>query len=453
MAKTSSATLMTNGPIWKRLVSFAIPLFWGNLFQQLYNAADSLIVGNFLGSNALAAVSSSGNLIFLLVGFFNGIAIGAGVVTAKYFGAGETENLKKSIYTTVSFGIICGIALTIIGIVAAPRILLLMGTPEEVLPNSLSYFRIYFAGSLAFVMYNFFVGILQAMGDSRHPLFFLIASSMTNIVLDLLFVGGFGMGVGSAAFATIISQFLSAFLCLRQLMKGNDVFRLELSKIRIDPYMLKQIVINGVPAGVQNSIISVANVFVQSNINTFGATAVAGCGSYSKIEGFGFLPVTCFSQALTTFIGQNLGAREYERAKKGAVFGAVCSLSIAELIGLGINFLAPTLIGSFGGGPEAIGYGITWARTVTWFYFLLAFSHCMAGILRGAGKSTVPMFVMMICWCVIRVSYISIVVRFIPEIQVIFWAYPLTWALSSLVFLIYFLKSDWIHGLEKQERH
>lgn len=453
MAKTSSATLMTNGPIWKRLVSFAIPLFWGNLFQQLYNAADSLIVGNFLGSNALAAVSSSGNLIFLLVGFFNGIAIGAGVVTAKYFGAGETENLKKSIYTTVSFGIICGIALTIIGIVAAPRILLLMGTPEEVLPNSLSYFRIYFAGSLAFVMYNFFVGILQAMGDSRHPLFFLIASSMTNIVLDLLFVGGFGMGVGSAAFATIISQFLSAFLCLRQLMKGNDVFRLELSKIRIDPYMLKQIVINGVPAGVQNSIISVANVFVQSNINTFGATAVAGCGSYSKIEGFGFLPVTCFSQALTTFIGQNLGAREYERAKKGAVFGAVCSLSIAELIGLGINFLAPTLIGSFGGGSEAIGYGITWARTVTWFYFLLAFSHCMAGILRGAGKSTVPMFVMMICWCVIRVSYISIVVRFIPDIQVIFWAYPLTWALSSLVFLIYFLKSDWIHGLEKQERH
>ena len=453
MAKTSSATLMTNGPIWKRLVSFAIPLFWGNLFQQLYNAADSLIVGNFLGSNALAAVSSSGNLIFLLVGFFNGIAIGAGVVTAKYFGAGETENLKKSIYTTVSFGIICGIALTIIGIVAAPRILLLMGTPEEVLPNSLSYFRIYFAGSLAFVMYNFFVGILQAMGDSRHPLFLLIASSMTNIVLDLLFVGGFGMGVGSAAFATIISQFLSAFLCLRQLMKGNDVFRLELSKIRIDPYMLKQIVINGVPAGVQNSIISVANVFVQSNINTFGATAVAGCGSYSKIEGFGFLPVTCFSQALTTFIGQNLGAREYERAKKGAVFGAVCSLSIAELIGLGINFLAPTLIGSFGGGPEAIGYGITWARTVTWFYFLLAFSHCMAGILRGAGKSTVPMFVMMICWCVIRVSYISIVVRFIPDIQVIFWAYPLTWALSSLVFLIYFLKSDWIHGLEKQERH
>ena len=449
MAKTSSATLMTNGPIWKRLVAFAVPLFWGNLFQQLYNTADSVIVGNFLGNNALAAVSSSGNLIFLLVGFFHGIAVGAGVVPAKYFGAGDTENLKKSVHTTVAFGLICGVLLTIAGIALAPRILVLMGTPAEVLPESLSYFRIYFAGSLAFVMYNFFVGILQAMGDSKHPLFFLIISSITNVVLDLLFVGGLGMGVGSAAFATILSQFLSAFLCLHQLLKGNGIFRLEPSKIRLDPYMLRQIIINGVPAGIQNSIISVANVFVQSNINTFGATAVAGCGSYSKIEGFGFLPVTCFALALTTFISQNLGAREYERAKKGAIFGAVCSLSIAELIGLAINFFAPVLIGAFGGGADAVEYGVTWARTVTWFYFLLAFSHCMAGILRGAGRSTVPMFVMMICWCVIRVSYISIIVKIIPDIQVIFWAYPLTWALSSLVFLIYFLKSDWIHGLER----
>ena len=257
------------------------------------------------------------------------------------------------------------------------------------------------------------------------------------------------MGVWSAAFATILSQFLSAFLCLRQLIKGNEVFRLRIREIRPDRQMLKQIVKNGVPAGVQNSIISVANVFVQSNINAFGATAVAGCGSYSKIEGFGFLPITCFALALTTFISQNLGAREYERAKKGAVFGALCSLTIAEIIGLAINLLAPVLIGAFGGGPEAVGYGVQWARTVTWFYFLLAFSHCMAGILRGAGRSVIPMFVMMICWCVIRVSYISIAVRIVPDIRTVFWAYSLTWALSSVVFLVYFLKSDWIHGLEK----
>lgn len=449
VAGTSSATLMTSGPIWKRLVAFAIPLFWGNLFQQFYNTADSVIVGNFLGNNALAAVSSSGNLIFLLVGFFNGIAIGAGVVTGKYFGAGDMNNLKKSIHTTVIFGFICGIVLTIAGIVAAPKILVLMGTPAEVLPESLSYFQVYFTGSLAFVMYNFFVGILQAMGDSKHPLIFLIISSITNIVLDLFFVGVLGFGVWSAAFATVISQFLSAILCMYQLMRGNGVFRLVLKEIRPDGRMLRQIVVNGVPAGVQNSIISVANVFVQANINTFGATAVAGCGSYSKIEGFGFLPVTCFALALTTFISQNLGAREYERAKKGAVFGAVCSLTMAEVVGLLINFFSPVLMRAFGGGEDAIQYGIAWAGISTWFYFLLAFSHCMAGILRGAGKSTVPMFVMMICWCIIRVSYISIMVQFIPDIKVIFWAYPLTWALSSAVFLIYFLKSDWIHGLEK----
>lgn len=445
----SSATLMTSGPIWKRLVAFAVPLFWGNLFQQFYNTADSMIVGNFLGNNALAAVSSSGNLIFLLVGFFNGIAIGAGVVTGKYFGAGDVQNLKKSIHTTIVFGLMCSVVLTAAGILAAPKILVLMGTPAQVLPESLSYFRIYFTGSLAFVMYNFFVGILQAMGDSKHPLIFLVLSSMTNIVLDLLFVGVLGFGVWSAAFATVISQFLSAILCLVQLMKGNGVFKLELKEIRMDRGMLRQIVINGVPAGIQNSIISVANVFVQANINSFGATAVAGCGSYSKIEGFGFLPVTCFALALTTFISQNLGAREYERAKKGAVIGTVCSLTMAELVGLMVNFFSPLLIGAFGGGEEAVNYGIAWAGISTWFYFLLAFSHCMAGILRGAGKSTVPMFVMMICWCVIRVSYISIMVRLIPDIRVVFWAYPLTWTLSSVVFLIYFLKSDWIHGLEK----
>ncbi len=451
MAKTSSEVRMTEGPIWKSLIAFAVPLFWGNLFQQLYNTADSLIVGNFLGNHALAAVSSSGNLIFLLVGFFNGISIGAGVVTGKYFGAGDRENLKKSIHTTILFGVACGIFLTVAGIVAAPKILVLMGTPREVLPQSLEYFQVYFAGSLAFVCYNFFVGILQAMGDSRHPLYFLIVSSMTNIVLDLLFVGGFGLGVWSAAFATILSQFLSAFLCLWQLMKGNGVFRLRMGEIRGDPGMLRQIVVNGVPAGVQNSIISVANVFVQSNINAFGATAVAGCGSYSKIEGFGFLPVTCFALALTTFTSQNLGARKYDRARKGAVVGAVCSLTVAEVLALCINLFSPWLIGAFGGGQEAVGYGVAWARTVTWFYFLLAFSHCMAGILRGAGRSVVPMFVMMVCWCVIRVGYISVIVKVIPDIRVIFWAYPLTWFLSSAVFLVCFLKTDWIHGLEKQK--
>ena len=443
---------MTEGPIWRRLVAFAIPLFLGNLFQQLYNTADSLIVGNFLGSNALAAVSSSGNLIFLMVGFFNGIAVGAGVVVAKYYGAKKYDAVQRVIHTIAALGILCGIALTFIGILAAPQILVLMGTPDNVLPNSVVYFRVYFSGSLAFVMYNFLVGILQSVGDSRHPLIYLIISSMVNVVLDLLFVAVFHMGVGSAAFATVISQFISALLCLRQLMKSPAEYRLSLRKIRIDRVMLGQIISNGLPSGIQNSIISLANVVVQSNINKFGEMAMAGCGSYAKIEGFGFLPITCFAMALTTFISQNLGAREYDRAKKGAVFGVACSLTIAELVGIAIYLLAPVLISGFNSDPQVISYGVAQARTVTLFYFLLAFSHCMAGILRGAGKSTVPMFVMLICWCVIRVTYITVTVHFIPNIRVIFWAYPITWTLSSITFLIYFLKSNWLHAFEKNGR-
>ena len=404
----SSAKLMTEGSIWKRIVAFAIPLFWGNLFQQLYNTADSLIVGNFLGSSALAAVSSSGNLIFLMVGLFNGIAIGSGVIVAKYYGARDIPNLQKSIHTTIGFGLICGVILTIVGIIAAPQILVLMGTPEAVLPNSITYFRIYFTGSLAFVMYNFFVGILQSVGDSTHPLIYLIVSSVTNIILDLVLIAGLGFGVGAAAFATVISQFLSAILCMVQLLHSLGM-----------------------------------------NLTLSVCVAVAGCGSYMKIQGFGFLPITCFALALTTFISQNLGAKEYERAKKGAVFGVICSLTISELLGICVHFTAPQLLSAFSSTAEVIRYGTMQAHTDTFFYFLLAFSHCMAGIMRGAGKSTVPMYVMLVCWCLIRVSYIVIILKFIPSIQMIFWAYPMTWALSSIAFLIYFLKSDWIHGLER----
>ena len=239
------------------------------------------------------------------------------------------------------------------------------------------------------------------------------------------------------------------FLCMVQLLHSPEEFRLHLNRINLDSYMLRQIISYGLPAGLQNSIISLANVFVQANINQFGEMAVAGCGSYMKIQGFGFLPITCFALALTTFISQNLGAKEYDRAKKGAVFGLICSLMISELLGICVHFTAPQLLSAFSSTSEVIHYGAMQAHTDTFFYFLLAFSHCMAGIMRGAGKSTVPMYVMLVCWCLIRVSYIVIILKFIPSIQMIFWAYPMTWALSSIAFLIYFLKSDWIHGLER----
>ena len=450
MNTKTKSTLMTEGPIWKRMILFAIPLFLGNLFQQLYNTADSLIVGNFLGSDALAAVSSSGSLIFLMVGFFNGISLGAGVVIARYFGAREKEKVQDAIHTTVAFGIVAGILLTAIGLILTPTFLRWMGTPADVLKNSVLYFRIYFLGSIAFVLYNIFVGILQSVGDSRHPLIYLIISSVTNVVLDLLFIGVFRFGVGSAAVATILSQFLSAILCLIHLMRCKEDYQIHLKKIRFDFPMLKLIISNGLPSGFQNSIISFANVIVQSNINSFGKMAVAGCGAYSKIEGFGFLPITCFALSLTTFISQNLGARQYERAKKGAKFGVLCSITMAEIVGIIIFFTAPYLVAAFNNDPQVVAFGTAQARTITLFYFLLAFSHCIAGILRGAGKSTIPMFVMLICWCIIRVSYITVAVRIIPDIKVIFWAYPITWTLSSILFIIYYFKADWIHGFDRR---
>lgn len=451
MKDTESSTLLTEGTIWKKMIAFAIPIFLGNLFQQLYNTADSLIVGNFIGSDALAAVSSSGNLIFLMVGFFNGIAMGAGVVIARYYGARKEEELEKAVHTLVAFGLVAGAVLTLAGVLATPYILRWMGTPESVLSNSVLYFRIYFAGSLGFVMYNIFVGILQSVGDSRHPLIYLIISSITNIVLDLLFIAVFQMGVGAAAAATIISQILSALLCFTRLVRCKEEYRVQVRKIRFHGNMMKQIIANGVPAGIQNSIIALANVVVQSNINAFGADAVAGCGAYSKIEGFGFLPINCFAMSLTTFISQNLGAKQYERAKKGARFGIICCITMAEIIGILIFVFIPWLVGAFDNTPAVIHYGTTQARTVTLFYFLLALSHCLAAIFRGSGKSTVPMVVMLVCWCMIRITYITIAVWVVPVIQTVFWAYPLTWSLSSIIFLIYFFRADWIHNFDRQE--
>lgn len=442
----ASATLLTEGPIGRKILAFAFPLFLGNLFQQLYNTADSLIVGNFIGSDALAAVSSSGSLIFLLVGFFNGIAVGAGVVIARYFGARDKKRMSLAVHTTVALGIVSGIALTAVGILFTPLILKLMGTPADVLPASVTYFRIYFCGSLAFVLYNIFVGILQSVGDSKHPLYYLILSSVVNVALDLLFVAVLHLGVGSAALATVISQFLSAILCFVRLTRTQEEYRIQINKIRFDPGLLRQVIGNGLPTGLQNSIIAFANVVVQSNINAFGKMAVAGCGSYSKIEGFGFLPINCFVMALTTFISQNLGAQKYDRAKKGARFGILCSITIAEAVGILIYVFSPLLISAFNSDPQVVRYGVIQAHTVTLFYFLLAYSHCLAAIFRGAGRSGVPMLVMLLCWCIIRVTYITVAVHFVPVINVIFWAYPLTWTLSTVIFTAYYFKSDWLHG-------
>ena len=438
---------MTQGPIWKRITYFALPIFLGNLFQQMYNTADSLIVGNFLGKNALAAVSSTGSLIFMLIGFLSGIAIGAGVVISRYFGGNKLEEMSKAVHTTVAFGLVAGVVMTAVGVGLSPQILRWMDTPENVMYNSQLYLSIYFMGSLGSVMYNACVGIMQAVGDSRHPLYYLIVSSVVNVVLDLFFIAVLGMGVDGAAWATIIAQYVSAIMCLWRLLRVKDNYRVELRKIRFHWDMLKRVVRFGLPSGVQNSIIAIANVVVQSNINHFGDAAMAGVGAYSKIEGFGFLPITSFTMAMTTFVGQNLGAGQIERTKRGARFGTITSVILAELIGVVVFIFAPQLIAAFDTSPDVIAYGVDKARTSVLFYCLLAFSHAMASILRGAGKAVVPMFVMMICWCIIRVSFLAIAVPLTGSIQMVYWVYPLTWFLSSVTFLWYYRRMDWNRNL------
>lgn len=449
---------MTEGDFRKILLLFAIPIFLSNLFQQLYNAVDSVIVGKFLGNTALAAVSTSGNIIFTFICFFTGTAMGAGVIIAKYYGAKDYDSVDRAVHTDVALGILFGVAITVLGVTLTPLVLELVNTDAEVLPYAETYFRIYFSGVFFNIMYNIFVGILQAFGDSRHPLYYLIASSALNVVLDLIFVGLLGeyIGVGGAALATVLSQVLSCALCLKRLTRLNAPYKLSLKKIRFHKDILVQILRYGVPSGIQNSVIGIANTIVLGNINSFGKAASAGYGSYAKIEGFAFLPITCFSMGISTFISQNLGARNYERAKKCAKFGITCSLILSEITGLFFFIFAPQLIGIFVNKTEEnygeiIYYGVRQMRIEALCYFLLAFSHCVAGICRGAGRAAVPMVVMLSVWCILRIIYITVILGFVNDISMIYWAYPITWTISSLIFLVYYFKSDWIHTFDKHE--
>lgn len=440
---------MTEGSITKKLITFAIPLFVGQLLQQLYNVVDSVVVGNVLGKEALAAVSTAGSLIFLMVGFITGLFMGGGVIIGKRYGAKDFEGVSTAAHTGITFALIMGVALTVVGFFATPVILGWMGTPENVMPSSVLYFRIYFLGGLGNVMYNACCGVFQAVGDSKHPLYYLIVSTVINTVLDILFVKFLGFGIGGAAAATIIAQFVSALLAFIRLTRVDGPHRIYIRKLRIDRETLNKELKIGFPTGIQNSVIAIGNVVVQSNINSFGDVAMAGCGSYFKLEGFVFLPITCMSMALTTFVSQNLGAGQYDRVKKGARIGSIISVSCAELIGVLVFLLAPILLRMFSNEAEVIAVGTRQARTESLFYCLLALNHCLAGILRGAGKTKVPMIVMLSSWCLLRITYITIIVRIIPVVNVIFWAYPLTWSASAIVFLIYYFRADWIHNFAK----
>ena len=439
---------MTQGNIKSQMIRFAFPLFLGNLFQQFYNVVDAIVIGNYLGDNALAAVSSTGPLVFLIVGFFSGIASGIGVVISRYFGANNDYLIKRSVGTAVSFGLIAGIILTIFGTIFTPYILKLMSTPLATIIDATNYVQTYFAGIIFLILYNTASGIYQAVGDSKRPLYYLIFSAIVNIILDLFFVGVLGLGVKSVAVATLIAQACSAFLAFYHLYHVKAVYQCTFKTICIDKPILIEMLNIGIPSGIQNSVIAIANVVVQSNINAFGAIAVAGTGAYVKIEGFVFIPIMSFSMAITTFVSQNLGAKNIKRAMQGAKFGVITACIMAQILGISFYLFAPQLISIFSNSPQVISSGVQRAQICSLFYVLLAFSHCIASVLRGAKKTKVPMFIMLACWCIIRVIYIQIITHYYNDIELVFWAYPLTWLLSSICFIYYFVKSDWNKNLE-----
>lgn len=435
---------MTEGNIAKQLFFFSIPLILGNLLQQLYNTADSIVVGNFVGSNALAAVGSGTVLINLIIAFSQGTAVGAGVVIAQYIGAKHKEKLSEAVHTSVAIALIIGAALSLFGVLFSKTLLIWMKTPKEVLSESVVYLRIYFAGLIFNVIYNMAAGIMNAAGNSKRSLRYLAYASVTNIILDLLFVGLLKMGIMGAALATDISQLLSSVLSMLFLMRVNEDYKVTLKKIKLHKESAKKIIRVGLPTGLQNTVISISNVLVQSGINGFGATAMAGFGAYLKVDGFNILPVLSFSMAATTFVGQNYGARKVDRVKKGMwiTLGMVTLYTIVT--GALLLTFSHQIIRLFSADTAVIAYGADAMKYFCPFYFVLGILNCLAGTVRGTGKTMPPMIIMLISMCIFRIFWIQLALPRIGTIEGIYMLYPISWAIGAAMMVLYTIFGKWI---------
>ncbi|MBR3170433.1 MAG: MATE family efflux transporter [Lachnospiraceae bacterium] len=430
---------MTEGSIISHLIGFSIPLLLGNVFQMLYNTVDSIVVGNFVGKQALAAISSTTMIVNIMIFFFNGFSIGGGVVISRYFGAKKMEDLHRAVETTIAVTILFGIFFTFAGFLLVPAMLRLMSTPDDVFPQAKVYLQIYFSGALGLLIYNMGSGILRAVGDTRRPLYFLIFTSVLNTVLDLVFVIVFRAGIAGAAIATILSQFLSAILVLMLLCGTDDIYKLTWHDLRIDLSMLRNILEIGLPAGLQSMITSVSNVFVQSYINGFGSGCMAGWGAYNKLDSFIFLPINSLSQAATTFVGQNIGAERQDRADAGAVRAVTMAVGVTAFIGTILVIFAPGATSLFTRDEEVIYYGALFLRMNTYFLMFNAVNHVLAGALRGMGESKVPMYCMLTCFVLIRQLYLFIGSRIAYNPYVVGFGYPVGWMTCCVLELSYYL--------------
>lgn len=444
MNEQTKTTMMTEGSVVKNILFFSVPLILGNLLQQLYNTVDSIIVGNYVGSNALAAIGLSTSLVYLLIAFSQGVSVGAGVVISQRLGQKNKEGVQISVHTALALAVILGIILTVGGILFSKEILLWMNTPEEVLTDAVTYLRLYSAGMVFNVVYNMAAGILNAAGNSKRSLGYLAIASVTNLILDLIFIVGMKMGIAGAAIATNIGQMISCVLAIWFLVRTQTDYKVYLNKIKIHKSTAGLIIKIGLPTGFQNMVISLSNILVQSSVNSFGANAMAGFGAYMKVDGFNVLPVTSFGMAATTFVGQNFGARKTERVKKG--MWMTLGIGILYTITTGILLLtfSETIMQLFSHDPAVIAYGQQAMRFFCPFYWVLSILHALSGTVRGTGKSIPPMMVLLISLCLFRVLWVQFVMPDIASIEGIFMLYPISWTIGSGLMILYTWKGKWL---------
>ena len=444
---------MTEGNILKLLTMFAVPLLFGNLFQQLYNTVDSIIVGNFVGKNALAAVGSTTAICNTMVNFFNGISIGAGVVISGYFGARDGDNLQNAVQTIALLTLILGLGVTLLSVPWVPFMLSLMSTPGEVIGHASVYLRIYFLGIVFLFTYNMGSSILRAVGDTKRPLYFLITSSLLNIVLDLVFVVVFRWGIAGAAAATVVSQAVSALLVCGALLRTKEIYRLRVNHIRLDMRLCRKILLLGLPIGVQQSLTAFSNAFVQSYINGFGSASIlAGWSCHIKIDQFCILPVMSIGQSVTTFVSQNLGARKVARAKEGVRTALYLGTGLLLLICVFLAFTSGQLVSLFNRDAEVIYYGALFVLMTIPFRFFSAWNQTYAGALRGSGNTKASMFIMLFGLVVCRQIYLFVITRFFNNVYTVGLGYPVGWICCGLLSRWYYKHSGWEQQYIEQER-
>lgn len=450
MNEQTKTTMMTEGSVVKNILFFSVPLILGNLLQQLYNTVDSIIVGNYVGSNALAAIGSSTSLVYLLIAFSQGVSVGAGVVISQRLGQKNKEGVQTSVHTALALAGILGIILTVGGILFSKEILLWMNTPEEVLTDAVTYLRLYSAGMVFNVVYNMAAGILNAAGNSRRSLGYLAIASVTNLILDLVFIVGMKTGIAGAAIATNIGQMISCVLAIWFLVRAQTDYKVYLNKIKIHKSTAGLIIKIGLPTGFQNMVISLSNILVQSSVNSFGANAMAGFGAYMKVDGFNVLPVTSFGMAATTFVGQNFGAGKTERVKRGMWITLGIGILYTITTGILLLIFSETIMHLFSNDSAVIAYGQQAMHFFCPFYWVLSILHALSGTVRGTGKSIPPMVVLLISLCFFRVLWAQFVMPNIASIEGIFMLYPISWAIGSGLMILYTWKGKWLINYEKR---